>query len=487
MKRINILTLCILMLLISFPLEIFAEAAEPLKPNPELQNKPRFRVIEGGKIKTPQGVDHTRFSNSARLGASLIIGANIGVGGVWQASEEEILALESYNDKFKQFYDRSVNFVEAGVTGIVIASEIAWQYLFQKLRQDSEYLPYGVVKVGDNYRYISQFYDVSVGVNFGDICNGAWAQCYVQKTKNRDVIPDFYQAYLEIKLRQRGSDYEFIRIYHITQHEGEYYDDFLVTRTDNSNGFHTWSGRFSTYAEAVEALERDIRTGESNHFSGFDILEMNGVEMPINPVIGDRFISIAPIVEEVPGVEIAPDETYIPAIVEIDGQRYWETFELNPNYIPDSSLSPAQNPEYITIYEPITPTGLDINNQPYYQTIPSHVPQSFTPPSNFDPPTGGGLDFSKFIFAGEMFINKFPFSIPWDLKKQLDIFNVEPQAPVINVDVPEFVSIGNLTIPLKFDIDFTQFDTLATIIRWFTTLLVDIGFILMIRRLLPEG
>lgn len=107
-------------------------------------------------------------------------------------------------------------------------------------------------------------------------------------------------------------------------------------------------------------------------------------------------------------------------------------------------------------------------------------------PPDYTPPTTGGLNFAPLMFAGQLLTDKFPFSIPWDLKAQLNVFNVTPQAPVVNIDIPKFVSVGGVNMPLKFDVDLTQFNTLALITRWFLTLLIDIGFILMIRRLMPE-
>jgi len=122
------------------------------------------------------------------------------------------------------------------------------------------------------------------------------------------------------------------------------------------------------------------------------------------------------------------------------------------------------------------------------QSIPVEgvIDDPVNPPIDFDPPKEGGLNFAPLLLAGQLLKEKFPFSIPWDLKNQLNVFNVTPQAPVIAVNVPNFIKIGNYTIPLNFVIDLTQFDKIAQLTRWFVTLLVDIGFILMIRRLMPE-
>lgn len=105
---------------------------------------------------------------------------------------------------------------------------------------------------------------------------------------------------------------------------------------------------------------------------------------------------------------------------------------------------------------------------------------------DYTPPTEGTLNWDPLLMAGQLVKEKFPFSIPWDLKNQLNVFNVQPQAPVVDVNIPNFIQFGGMTIPLNFKIDLTRFDTIALITRWFVTLLVDIGFILSIRRLMPE-
>lgn len=97
----------------------------------------------------------------------------------------------------------------------------------------------------------------------------------------------------------------------------------------------------------------------------------------------------------------------------------------------------------------------------------------------------GDLDFSKFILAAGLFTKKFPFSIPWDVKAQLDTFDVVPKSPVLHVNknIPLFFGT---TMQLKFDIDFSMFDTLAVITRWFLIIAFDFGMILSIRKLMPE-
>lgn len=92
------------------------------------------------------------------------------------------------------------------------------------------------------------------------------------------------------------------------------------------------------------------------------------------------------------------------------------------------------------------------------------------------------------IIAGETLTTKFPFSLPWDMIRQLSVFDVEPEAPVFEVDVQNYLTFPELgiSIPFKMDIDLTFLDPVAAIARWGTIIAFDIALILMLRRLLPE-
>lgn len=117
-------------------------------------------------------------------------------------------------------------------------------------------------------------------------------------------------------------------------------------------------------------------------------------------------------------------------------------------------------------------------------TIPGEVPGTGV----LNPPKipSKAIVWTPLIVSGSTIKEKFPFSIPWDLIKQLSVFNAEPEAPVFKVNVPKFLVIGEMVIPLKFNIDLSMFDPVANILRWGNTILFDIGLLLLIRKLLPE-
>lgn len=84
--------------------------------------------------------------------------------------------------------------------------------------------------------------------------------------------------------------------------------------------------------------------------------------------------------------------------------------------------------------------------------------------------------------AGYLFTTRFPFSLPWDAYKQLSVFDIAPHAPVLKVD--ETIPVFGTTMKMKFDIDFTIFEKVAVVSRWFLILGFDLGLVLAIRKLL---
>ncbi|WP_103110940.1 hypothetical protein [Brevibacillus reuszeri] len=126
------------------------------------------------------------------------------------------------------------------------------------------------------------------------------------------------------------------------------------------------------------------------------------------------------------------------------------------------------------------PTVLDKDiDVPVDPTVP---PGTTNPP--WELPKTATINMEPLKLAGDQLTRKFPFSIPWDIKRQLSVFNVEPQTPIIKIDksIPVFGS----EVKLKFDINFSMFDPIAVVVRWFLILAFDIAIVLSIRRLLPE-
>lgn len=158
-----------------------------------------------------------------------------------------------------------------------------------------------------------------------------------------------------------------------------------------------------------------------------------------------------------------------------------------PTYVPeiDGDAPPTDIPHTTTH---IT-TGTTVGNPDIATDVP-YVPPVVTPPPPYIPPFEDGgsssLDFTPLMASGDVMSRKFPFSIPFDFVRQLQVFNVEPEAPIFQVRVPDYLQIEQISVPMNFDIDLTMFDTIALIIRWGGVIVFDIGLIFAIRKFLPE-
>lgn len=174
-----------------------------------------------------------------------------------------------------------------------------------------------------------------------------------------------------------------------------------------------------------------------------------------------------------------PDPAHFPNwrdLIEVDPQ-------LEPNVAPKEVTDPYVNPDTGLAPEPLPQA--DPNYRPDLQPAPEIAPVPLPHPVSPEP-GGKQINMQPLLQVGQDLTTKFPFSIPWDLGRQLSVFDADPVAPFFAVDIPQFFKFGSVIIPLKFDVDFQMFDLVAQICRWGTVLLFDIGIILGIRRLLPE-
>lgn len=85
------------------------------------------------------------------------------------------------------------------------------------------------------------------------------------------------------------------------------------------------------------------------------------------------------------------------------------------------------------------------------------------------PKDEAGVDFSPFLTLGTGLKDVFPFCLPFDLIKNLHLLSAPPQAPHFDIDFKKAGLAGGDVV----SIDFSQFELLAKIIRFFLTL----GFI----------
>ena len=89
------------------------------------------------------------------------------------------------------------------------------------------------------------------------------------------------------------------------------------------------------------------------------------------------------------------------------------------------------------------------------------------------------LNFLPLLAVGSALKDIFPFCIPWDIARIVDGFVAEPIAPRFVVELPEEMVGGG-----EFVIDFSMFDKLALIVRFFMFMGFAFGLMLITRKII---
>lgn len=123
-------------------------------------------------------------------------------------------------------------------------------------------------------------------------------------------------------------------------------------------------------------------------------------------------------------------------------------------------------------------TTADIGTLATVNDIPADtsVPGENTGSLDLSIPGDIALDFAPFQAID--LTKKFPFSIPWDILSSFKALNVSAVAPKFTLD------FSMLTGGQKVDIDFKQFDKLASVVRWGTLIIFNIGLMIKTRQLI---
>ena len=135
----------------------------------------------------------------------------------------------------------------------------------------------------------------------------------------------------------------------------------------------------------------------------------------------------------------------------------------------DLSIPNVNNPS-ISLDDTISFPNTDV------QDPPSDIPDVNDPPiGGIIPPFpsfGDSLDFSPMYLTN---INeKFPFSLPWDIGRLIEKFDVEPKAPIFKVPI----------VTSDIELDLTIFDEWANIVRFFILIGFALSLILISTKLL---
>lgn len=148
-------------------------------------------------------------------------------------------------------------------------------------------------------------------------------------------------------------------------------------------------------------------------------------------------------VEENEGVEINFDIFNVPETI----QTPQELTEAVKQQIIDTGTFPTVQTEIKTETNP-NPTPSPV------------VPDTPIEPSPEEIPDVGELGLPS---LGLALTKKFPFCLPYDIAKVINIFIAERQTPKWEIEFPD-------PIPVSFEIDLTDYEELGSILRWTTTI-----------------
>lgn len=205
-------------------------------------------------------------------------------------------------------------------------------------------------------------------------------------------------------------------------------------------------------------------------FKGFDGVKIKFGDYVTKPKINKKVIDnvLDPVNPKSQGIVISPEN------VEAVGKV------LDPS-IPDVAGSSIVNTAPISSVATTVPqvvTGADVGALPWSDVgsidKPTDIPKDESKDVPKDEPIdkpkeNEGVDFSPFLTLGSGLKDVFPFCLPFDLIKNLHLLSAPPQAPHFDIDFKKAGLAGGDIV----SIDFSQFELLAKIIRFFLTL----GFI----------
>lgn len=285
-------------------------------------------------------------------------------------------------------------------------------------------------------------------------------KCYSYGLGNLPIYPSYNQVdknAIEIPMNGDTVSISYINV------KGEYvlcsfkyYNDGnkrYLYKTFSSEGLgthsqtHTWTGNLDRKISfALINKGNDLYPGLYSFSSGSDYASGSIGFVP-NTVIStyeDYYIKYGD--DSIKGGVIRNTTSidYNPTVPEIDKENNILTVPSIPNLsIPNSESLPGLPP--FDVSDPLTNPDGDTNPNPDGDTggLPSF------------PNMGDELDFSPLYMTNIK--EKFPFSLPWDFKNLINMFDVEPVAPKFEVPF-----LGN-----NITLDFSYFEEWAVIVRFF--------------------
>ena len=151
---------------------------------------------------------------------------------------------------------------------------------------------------------------------------------------------------------------------------------------------------------------------------------------------------------------------------------------MNPDgtyTLPDSSVvTPIIN---LNAYDDTALMGLlqqlisKINDLEYQLTFEKDIPTDITTDIAYD----GTL--SEFVYNTPLWTQVFPFCLPWDFVRGVQLLSSTPSAPVFKIPfvIPSFGLFGGFSSSVT--LDFSEYDKYFHVVRWFTTVIFVCGLI----------
>lgn len=255
-----------------------------------------------------------------------------------------------------------------------------------------------------------------------------------------------------------------------------WYGDEYVGQS-SVTGIGTWYGDFAVVSSPTVVQESITDISSSPIGWGY-------VPTPVPEPLPDSYPVEVPdtVYIEVP----IRDETELDREVPSEWPDAWEVTDPlreqieKPNPVFDPANDPLKDPVPVPQPEPL----------PYPEPLPEPLPVPEPPVPPGDVPGEGQptipLDMRPLLQVGDTFTRKFPFSIPWDLYRHFQLFNIEPKAPNFHIKKDPWFEIGGHEFVLDVPINLEFLDPYADIVRWVNTFIFDLAIIFLWRRLAQD-
>lgn len=243
---------------------------------------------------------------------------------------------------------------------------------------------------------------------------------------------------------------------------GEYtYEELLELMADGWKGLRTatWTGVEDEGETAKKVMESDegkkyTQTGQGKDSSG-----------KTKPQVGINIDSI-----------VAGLEAQVPGNAGVGAEELLgEVTQGNPLNVPQTETFPSPNPGGNTETNPSPNPGAGTETSP---SPGSNTETSPTPEESTEP-------YTKPIQPSEndiQWYERFPFCVPWDLYNAVTNLKAKTKVPVFKIPF----KYKRLNVDETITIDFSDYEKLVVILRWFLRLIFLAGLI-MISRYLIKG